>query len=298
MSQLADTPSVPAGPGGTSWRVPDRPAASLLRRWLDGTALSSGVVPAPRIVPVMPEPDYARIAVLPTFEARVGALLAETKACLALAAEMLPDRAMQAAAAQEQGSAGPLREAATTPHAQRTDDGGEAVNAGPSLPSGAPLRRNDGEGSVSGPPHTEPAEATTPHAQREPQPDQPTPPATNRGRLKNGAAGGDPTASPRCGARTRAGGACLQPAMANGRCRLHGGKNTGACSKAGMDRIRAAATKHGGWSAESRAYMRATSAFIRSTREAIALARQALDPMRPAPHSQSPLPVAPPTLLR
>ncbi len=251
MSQLADTPSVPAGPGGTSWRVPDRPAASLLRRWLDGTALSSGVVPAPRIVPVMPEPDYARIAVLPTFEARVGALLAETKACLALAAEMLPDRAMQAAAAQEQGSAGPLREAATTPHAQR-----------------------------------------------EPQPDQPTPPATNRGRLKNGAAGGDPTASPRCGARTRAGGACLQPAMANGRCRLHGGKSTGACSKAGMDRIRAAATKHGGWSAESRAYMRATSAFIRSTREAIALARQALDPMRPAPHSQSPLPVAPPTLLR
>ena len=110
------------------------------------------------------------------------------------------DRAMQAAAAREQGSAGPLREAATTPHAQR-----------------------------------------------EPQPDQPTPPATNRGRLKNGAAGGDPTASPRCGARTRAGGACLQPAMANGRCRLHGGKNTGACSKAGMDRIRAAATKHGGW---------------------------------------------------
>lgn len=28
-----------------------------------------------------------------------------------------------------------------------------------------------------------------------------------------------------CGARTRAGGSCRQPAMKNGRCRLHGGKS-------------------------------------------------------------------------
>jgi len=28
-----------------------------------------------------------------------------------------------------------------------------------------------------------------------------------------------------CGARTRAGGTCKQPAMKNGRCRLHGGKS-------------------------------------------------------------------------
>jgi hypothetical protein len=28
-----------------------------------------------------------------------------------------------------------------------------------------------------------------------------------------------------CGARTRAGGACRQPAMPNGKCRLHGGKS-------------------------------------------------------------------------
>lgn len=28
-----------------------------------------------------------------------------------------------------------------------------------------------------------------------------------------------------CGARTRAGGVCRQPAMKNGRCRLHGGKS-------------------------------------------------------------------------
>ena len=30
--------------------------------------------------------------------------------------------------------------------------------------------------------------------------------------------------SKKCGARTRAGGSCQQPAMPNGRCRLHGGK--------------------------------------------------------------------------
>lgn len=28
-----------------------------------------------------------------------------------------------------------------------------------------------------------------------------------------------------CGAKTRSGGACRQPAMKNGRCRLHGGKS-------------------------------------------------------------------------
>ena len=35
-------------------------------------------------------------------------------------------------------------------------------------------------------------------------------------------------AAPRCGARTRFGGSCLGPAMANGRCRMHGGTSPGA----------------------------------------------------------------------
>ncbi len=34
--------------------------------------------------------------------------------------------------------------------------------------------------------------------------------------------------SPRCGAKTRKGTPCKSPAMANGRCRMHGGKSTGA----------------------------------------------------------------------
>jgi hypothetical protein len=48
------------------------------------------------------------------------------------------------------------------------------------------------------------------------------------GRLKNGNRAGDPSSAPRCGAKTRASGSCRQPAMRNGRCRLHGGKSPGA----------------------------------------------------------------------
>ena len=35
-------------------------------------------------------------------------------------------------------------------------------------------------------------------------------------------------AAPRCGARTRRGTPCKAPAMANGRCRMHGGPSPGA----------------------------------------------------------------------
>lgn len=48
------------------------------------------------------------------------------------------------------------------------------------------------------------------------------------GLLKNGYPRGDPSNAPRCGAKTRAGSPCQQPAMTNGRCRLHGGKSPGA----------------------------------------------------------------------
>jgi hypothetical protein len=48
------------------------------------------------------------------------------------------------------------------------------------------------------------------------------------GRLKNGNPRGNPANSPRCGAKTRGGPPCRQPAMKNGRCRLHGGKSPGA----------------------------------------------------------------------
>ena len=59
-------------------------------------------------------------------------------------------------------------------------------------------------------------------------------------------------AAPRCGARNRQGGACMSPAMANGRCRLHGGKSTGPRTTEGIARIKAARTVQGLYGAEAR----------------------------------------------
>ena len=73
----------------------------------------------------------------------------------------------------------------------------------------------------------------------------------------------------RCGARTRAGGSCLTPAMANGRCRMHGGMSTGPRTAEGIARCTAAATKHGRRNAQARAAValrgeaRALSAALR-----------------------------------
>ena len=63
-------------------------------------------------------------------------------------------------------------------------------------------------------------------------------PGAPRGRLKNGNPSGDYLKSPRCGARTRAGCCCRQPAMANGRCRMHGGLSTGPRTPEGLARCR------------------------------------------------------------
>ena len=78
----------------------------------------------------------------------------------------------------------------------------------------------------------------------------PMPPVGNR--LKHGIRGGDPTSAPRCGARTRPGAPCGQPAMANGRCRMHGGRSTGPRTAEGLERLRAARTRHGAYGKEAR----------------------------------------------
>jgi hypothetical protein len=70
-------------------------------------------------------------------------------------------------------------------------------------------------------------------------------PLDRRGRLRNGATPGDFLAAPRCGARTRAGECCRQPAMKNGRCRMHGGLSTGPRTPEGSARSRAARLTHG-----------------------------------------------------
>lgn len=85
----------------------------------------------------------------------------------------------------------------------------------------------------------------TPHEQRD---------QMRRGRLKNGNPSGDFMKAPRCGARNRRGVPCQSPAMrGKRRCRLHGGKSTGAKTTTGLQRIRMASWKDGSRSARLQA---------------------------------------------
>lgn len=70
-----------------------------------------------------------------------------------------------------------------------------------------------------------------------------------------------------CGAKTRTNGnkPCRQPAMANGRCRLHGGKSTGAKTKEGKQRIIEANIKHGFYSAKERAERKLVREIIKAS---------------------------------
>ena len=87
--------------------------------------------------------------------------------------------------------------------------------------------------------------------------------------LKNGNRQGNPMNAPRCGAKTRSGTPCKAPAMANGRCRMHGGKSTGPQTPEGLERSRNANFKHGLYSAESIAERRYISQLLRKSRETL-----------------------------
>jgi hypothetical protein len=88
-------------------------------------------------------------------------------------------------------------------------------------------------------------------------------PPDRRGRLRNGAQPGDFLTAPRCGAHTRAGDCCRQPAMKNGRCRMHGGLSTGPRTAEGRARCAGTRRKHGFYSAEMVALRRAGAAHCR-----------------------------------
>jgi hypothetical protein len=75
-------------------------------------------------------------------------------------------------------------------------------------------------------------------------------PPDRRGRLRNGATLGDFLAARRCGAHTRSGESCRQPAMKNGRCRMHGGLSTGPRTAEGRARCAAARRIHGFYAAD------------------------------------------------
>jgi hypothetical protein len=98
-------------------------------------------------------------------------------------------------------------------------------------------------------------------------------PPDRRGRLKNGNRPGDFLAARRCGARTRCGGCCRQPAMKNGRCRMHGGLSTGPRTAEGLTRSRRARLTHGGYSAHARSLRAAARAHTRRVRSLLSLMR-------------------------
>jgi hypothetical protein len=99
---------------------------------------------------------------------------------------------------------------------------------------------------------------------------KPLPHEKRRGWLINGNPPGDFTKAARCGAKTRRATPCQCPAMANGRCRLHGGLSTGPKTAEGIERIRCANTKHGLYSAEAKAERRYYRELLRQCRTTLA----------------------------
>ena len=87
--------------------------------------------------------------------------------------------------------------------------------------------------------------------------------------LKNGNRQGNPMNAPRCGAKTRRGTPCKAPAMANGRCRMHGGKSTGPRTPEGLERSRKANLKHGLYSAELLEERKFIRQLLRNSRETL-----------------------------
>ncbi len=77
----------------------------------------------------------------------------------------------------------------------------------------------------------------------------------------------------RCGAKTRAGGACQNPAIkGRSRCKLHGGRSTGPTTEQGKARVVAAHTKHG---RRSRAHIEKVKAINAELRRVILQGRRA-----------------------
>ncbi len=72
--------------------------------------------------------------------------------------------------------------------------------------------------------------------------------------LKNGVRQGNPNKAPRCNAKAKSTGMqCQAPAMrGKSKCRLHGGKSTGARTAKGLEKCRKANWKHGHYSMESK----------------------------------------------
>src|SRR5512135_408480 len=100
-----------------------------------------------------------------------------------------------------------------------------------------------------------------------------TPHDKRRGTLRHGNPSGDFSKARRCGARNRHGTPCQCPAMANGRCRLHGGLSTGPKTAEGIERIRKAKTKHGRHSPQALAERKLFRSLLRDCRDTLSTVR-------------------------
>ncbi len=70
---------------------------------------------------------------------------------------------------------------------------------------------------------------------------------------------------------------CRQPAMANGRCRLHGGKCTGPKTPEGKKRSSMSALKHGRYTAEAKAERKRLSALLKNEKEEFKKLKELVD---------------------
>lgn len=107
-----------------------------------------------------------------------------------------------------------------------------------------------------------------PHAQRE-KTENLTQKESSQGLgwLKNGNPAGDFKQAPRCNACSkRTGEPCRQPAMANGKCRLHGGLSSGPKTPAGLARSQKANWKHGFYSEEARQERKDIAVFLKNAK--------------------------------
>jgi hypothetical protein len=81
----------------------------------------------------------------------------------------------------------------------------------------------------------------------------------------------------RCGAKTRRGTPCQRPARkVNGRCRLHGGRSTGAKTQEGRAKIAAANLKTGEFTKEKIAFQKEQAKIARGLRDQLRVVEQNL----------------------
>ena len=71
----------------------------------------------------------------------------------------------------------------------------------------------------------------------------------------------------KCLAKTRKSTPCQSPAMKNGRCRMHGGKSTGAITQEGLKKISKTHFKHGKYTKEILEERKHFAELLRDDRE-------------------------------